>query len=950
MDTSRRLPITLCLAITLAPLLVPSPAARGQPALPRAAPPQAANTVSFVPIGAEPAPPGAAMAYAAQEGARLVALKVRLSSPAAQVGSVAYATEDASATAAGDFTDTSGTLTFYPGEQEKIIGVPIADDAQAEGDELFRVALSAPSGLALGERPAAEVTIGASDTIGFAQPATIAYEISGRAVIPVQLQGSSAVTVTVDYATSPGSASAADFTATTGTLVFPPGETWREIPVTLKVDSTSEPTETFSLALSNPVGATLADSTPHSVDLVDSRLALLALGWEDSIGDRDGIPDPGEQLGITVTLSNLSTQTSQPFTSSLRLIGGGAAVDAASASYPAIAGKASAAASFRITVDAATAPGTILQLEQTVRSAGQDFTIPIRIPVGKVGGPLCAPLGSTTCVRWVRPASPVTEGDKSAVFDLRLSAPAPLSISISYISSYGNAQVGRDLTGKEGTVTFAPGEVNKSFRVSITDDKFNEPAEQIALRLYAPSGTVIDGPPTSELVIFDNGDPMPNISLSDYTGPIPESWKYGGIPLTLSANSGYPVRLDYVISSGTAIAGEDFEPISGTLVLEPNENSNYVSFPIFDDTLPEPDETYNITISNPVYATMGKRPTTAITIGANDTISFDGRYGRSSGSAISEGNGDAWVWVYLSGISAVPVTVDYTTEGGGTATPGADYTPKSGTLTFAPGQTEQRISIPIANDGITEDAESIVIQLSNPTNAGLAYPNTAYPLTIYGNQRVEFSNTALTASERANSVAVTVRLNAPSTSQVSVQYATVGGSATPGSDYTAVSGKLTFPAGVTSKTIMVPLLEDIIAEGSETITLALSSPSHVVLGISSVATITIPANDLITLENWNAGFEGSFGRIAVRLSASSYQQITVDYIFVDGTARAGADYPPTSGTLVFPPGSVMKELLIPILDDNEREGEETVIIRFSNPINAELGTMRAISVPILESD
>ncbi len=72
--------------------------------------------------------------------------------------------------------------------------------------------------------------------------------------------------------------------------------------------------------------------------------------------------------------------------------------------------------------------------------------------------------------------------------------------------------------------------------------------------------------------------------------------------------------------------------------------------------------------------------------------------------------------VSLSAASGQAVTVAYTTSGG-TATAGADYTPVSGTLTFAPGQTTQTVTVPVLGDTVSEGNETVLVRLSNPVQA-----------------------------------------------------------------------------------------------------------------------------------------------------------------------------------------------------------------------------------------
>jgi hypothetical protein len=82
-------------------------------------------------------------------------------------------------------------------------------------------------------------------------------------------------------------------------------------------------------------------------------------------------------------------------------------------------------------------------------------------------------------------------------------------------------------------------------------------------------------------------------------------------------------------------------------------------------------------------------------------------------------------------------------------------------------------------------------------------------------------------------------LSGASAYTATVDYATAGGTATAGSDYTTASGILSFAPGVTSRTFAVPITNDAITEGDETVGLALSDPDNATLGSPDTAVLTI---------------------------------------------------------------------------------------------------------------
>ena len=91
-------------------------------------------------------------------------------------------------------------------------------------------------------------------------------------------------------------------------------------------------------------------------------------------------------------------------------------------------------------------------------------------------------------------------------------------------------------------------------------------------------------------------------------------------------------------------------------------------------------------------------------------------------------NNQATVTVTLSDIASQSVTVKYSIIAD-TAKANLDYTPVTGTLTFAPGQTSQAIAIPILNDALTEANETFKVVLSNPTNASLGKTTAVVTIT-----------------------------------------------------------------------------------------------------------------------------------------------------------------------------------------------------------------------------
>ncbi len=188
---------------------------------------------------------------------------VSLAPASAQTVTVHYATANGTAAAGSDYTTTTGTLTFPPGSVVQPVTVPVVGDALDEPDETFFVNLSSPTGAIVADGqgmgtitdddPPPSVSIG--DAAVLEGDAGASY-----ATFTLGLSAPSGRTVSVAYATTAGTAAAgSDYVSLASTAVFPPGTISVPFSVAVNGDYVFEPDETFTVNLSNPVNATIAD-------------------------------------------------------------------------------------------------------------------------------------------------------------------------------------------------------------------------------------------------------------------------------------------------------------------------------------------------------------------------------------------------------------------------------------------------------------------------------------------------------------------------------------------------------------------------------------------------------------------------------------------------------------------------------------------------------------------
>ena len=215
-------------------------------------------------------------------------------------------------------------------------------------------------------------------------------------------------------------------------------------------------------------------------------------------------------------------------------------------------------------------------------------------------------------------------------------------------------------------------------------------------------------------------------------------------------------------------------------------------------------------------------------------------------------------------------------------------------------------------------------------------------------------------AENATSLTVTVTRTGGSAGTVTVDYATIDGTASSGEDYEAASGTLTFLGGEVSRSFTVTILDDTLVEGDEQFTVSLGNPmGGASLGSPDTSTVTITDNDSppvpgdLAFDAASYDVTESAGSITVTVirTGGSDGTVSVDYSTADGTATSPEDYSAAAGTLVFVDGDTTESFTIAIVNDALDEPDEDLTILLSNPTGgAALGTPGNASLTIIDDD
>lgn len=307
-----------------------------------------------------------------------------------------------------------------------------------------------------------------------------------------------------------------------------------------------------------------------------------------------------------------------------------------------------------------------------------------------------------------------TEGG-SIVFTINKAGAANVSFSVNYATADGSAVAGADYTATSGTLIFGPSETAKTVTVATIDDALVEGAEAFYLNLSNPTGGAAISRNQGVATINDNDAPPPCQGVS-FTIASNGAVTEGGssiFTVTKSGSATGACSVNYGSGNGSALAGSDFNAVSGTLTFAASETSKSVTVTTIDDTTVESAENFSMSLSSPTGGAVVGSPGSAVgTINDNDvpppavfTI-----------ADASQEEGMTMVFtVTRSGTTNTAVSVNYATANG-LAVASSDYYAVSGTLSFAANETSKTVSVVIRTDLLVEGSEAFYVNLSSPSS------------------------------------------------------------------------------------------------------------------------------------------------------------------------------------------------------------------------------------------
>ncbi len=932
-------------------------------------------------------------------------LEVKLSAASGKPVWVEYGVKGGTAVLGKDYALPAGVLSFEPGETSKTLVVDIKDHGIYDDDKTLEIALKNPKNAVLGGSPVHTLTIvhtAPLPAVAFLHAGSRGTEKSGSARLEVQLSSASGKPVRVEYEVTGGTAEAGKQYVLKGTsLTFAPGETVKEIEVTVKDDGVNRDDTTVAVSLKNPTGAVLGETAMHTYTILDSSP-------EPAVTFTTASQQVKESAGTAAIGVELSAISGRDVTVPLL-----------------VSGTAKTPENYTMT------PGPVV-----IKAGTKSATVPVQVAANGVneddktvvvsmGVPTHGVQGKTTtstvtivdtdpvpAVSFASASSSGEEKSGPARLEVKLSAASGKPVWVEYGVKGGTAVLGKDYALPAGVLSFEPGETSKTLVVDIKDHGIYDDDKTLEIALKNPKNAVLGGSPVHTLTIVHTA-PLPAVAFLHAGSRGTEKSGSARLEVQLSAPSGKPVRVEYEVTGGTAEAGKQYVLKGTSLTFAPGETVKEIEVTVKDDGVNRDDTTVAVSLKNPTGAVLGETAMHTYTIldsSPEPAVTFT-----TASQQVKESAGTAAIGVELSAISGRDVTVPLLVSG--TAKTPSNYTMTPGPVVIKAGTKSATVPVQVAANGVNEDDKTVVVSMGVPTH-GVQGKTTTSTVTIVDTDpvpAVSFASASSSGEEKSGPARLEVKLSAASGKPVWVEYGVKGGTAVLGKDYALPAGVLSFEPGETSKTLVVDIKDHGIYDDDKTLEITLKNPKNAVLGSTAVHTRTIivsgeseqttgvsrpvqqakattgaatknatmplmmlamadiPGNSTIMpvliaaktderrvgipkptvafLYAISRGYERvSTVRIPVALNAVSGKPVTVEYAVRGGTAVRGMNYTLKDGGLTFKPGETVKTIEVSIKDNGVNEPDRTVELSLMNPKNAVLGNTAVHTYTIMDND
>ena len=597
-----------------------------------------------------------------------------------------------------------------------------------------------------------------------------------------------------------------------------------------------------------------------------------------------------------------------------------------------------------VTIGAGDAAATLRLATRNNDVDAPDSEVTLTLRAGAAYG-LGTPSAATVTVRDDEAAPAVSVADAEAVpgggtlaFPVTLSHPSDAVILVNY-SLGGTAAAGVDYGGAtSGTVTFTPGVTEQQIRLVTMDDGVDGADKAVEVTLVAPDPDLATLGAASSATGTIRDGALPVVTVAADASTVSEG---SDAAFTLTRTAG-DLSAELVVTVAVTDAASVLEETATSVTFRAGSPTAALRLGTQNDDVHEADAPVTLALVAGAAYGLGMPSSATVTVRNDDAPPTVSIAVAAANAAATEGDTLGFT-VTLSRPSAVAIAVSYTVTDRTTidgARAGADYLgPASGFVTFAPGDTRERISIETVDDDADEPLESFDVTLLPPAAhlatlgaasavRGEIRDNDLQVVTVAA--RTDAVGEWSTAGDRgteSKEMFVLTRTRGDELSQpLTVTFAV--GDADGVLATSPLPTTVTFGAGEADRTVELATDDDEVEEANAAVTLTLTGGATWRRGDPHRASVTVWDDDgslpEVFVADAGSVTEGGALVFPVSLSDSFDAPVTVGYT-LSGAAAAGEDHDGAAGgTLVFAPGETGKTISLRTVDDDADEADETV--------------------------
>jgi hypothetical protein len=768
---------------------------------------------------------------------------VTISSPINTTVTVDFTTADGpagpgGAVAGADYVALSGTITFPANATVAYVSVDVLPGMN-NMLKTFYLNLNNPQGVGV---TTAVVQLGRAQGIGTIQPSVIDMNIGNSptviqsttattfATFPVTLSSPATTAVTVNFATSDGTAiQNLDYIAKTGTVTFSPGSISQTITVSVLPEN-KVANETFYCTISSPGGApgVVIQNAIGSAEIRGQNSEIFVTGAT--------APNPVTGTSNIYALVSLDKASTKTITVKLNTADGTAK---ANVDYKTVSttvtfspGQTTHTVAIPLIGISATIPDRVFTVNLSSATGNgfiEDATATMTI-TGHTGVPPPPTFAINNVT--VTAGSAITH----AVFTVTRSGDLTKTSTVKFATANSSASSPGDYTAQSGTLSFAVNQSTATISVAVAAQTTHHSTKVFDVNLTTPVGATISDNQGVGTIVSGIAVP-PTLAVNNVTVTAGSAVTHAVFTVTRSGDLTKTSSVKFATANSSAVSPGDYTAQSGTLDFAINQSTTTISVDVAAQISHQSTKTFDVNLTSPVSATISDSQG----IGTIDSGIAGLSINSVSITAPKTSTSNLVFTVTRTGNTTGTSTVKYATANN-TAIAGKDYIVTSGTLTFAAGVTTETMTVKIDAQTMYELSKNFKVNLSSATNSsittgtGTGTINTPYSLP-------ELSISGFTASQGSSGTTkpftFEMTLNVGSSQTITVAYATSDGTAKAPANYTAISGTTTFSPGQTIKSMTVNVKGGSLTQSSQIFYVKLSNPVNSKIAVGTgTGTIT----------------------------------------------------------------------------------------------------------------